>query len=368
MNLTKEDGIYISKVYEEYFGHLGRIEDYMREQKLDSLKNISSSLYPPEDDLFTDFKMHPNDMDFDIVEIPTKQWESMLTITSSHINGASPGRNIRLAVKERNTDKFVGFIRMGSPVINCKPRNELLGQVFTSTKEGASRFNNASMMGFAIVPSQPFGYNYLGGKLLSLICCSHQMREICNKKYNMNLCLFETTSLYGSSKSVSQYDGLKPYIRFGGITESNFLPSMYGKPYEDLKDFVESKVGKIVEDGVSSRKMKISQRIIALTKNALKGTDELHHFNSILSDAKSLTEKKRYYYSNYGYKNYIDYVNNKTDTLIEDPENFHKFELENMINWWKKKASNRYETLKSEGRLRNEIEVWTSGKEIDIIR
>ena len=36
-----------------------------------------------------------------------------------------------------------------------------------------SIFNRHAAMGFVIVPSQPFGYNYLGGKLLALLCCSH---------------------------------------------------------------------------------------------------------------------------------------------------------------------------------------------------
>jgi hypothetical protein len=48
-------------------------------------------------------------------------------------------------------------------------------------------------MGFVIVQSQPFGFNYLGGKLMSLFVPVHEVREICNKKYGMNLCLFETT-------------------------------------------------------------------------------------------------------------------------------------------------------------------------------
>lgn len=368
MSLTKEDAIYISSVYEDYFGHLDRIDDYMREQKLASLADMPSNpLFPPEDDLFSDFSIHPNDMDFEVLDIPNSQWDTLLNITSSHINGASPGRNLKLAVKEKNSDKFVGFIRLGSPIINCKPRNEMLGQVFTQDINNAKRFNNSSMMGFVIVPAQPFGYNYLGGKLLAAICCSHKVREICNKKYDMNLCLFETTSLYGSSKTVSQYDGMKPFIRYKGVTESDFLPMMHGKPYEDLKNFVEGKIGVFVEEGVSSRKLKISQRIIALTKQALKGSTELQHFLKIIENAKSLTEQKRYYVSDYGFKNCIDYVNNKTDVLIKG-ENYEKFELENVIEWWRKKAFNRYETLKTENRLRSELEVWTSGKQIDIIR
>ena len=368
MSFDKDDAIYVSSVFEDYFGNFERIDQYMKDQKINSLSGMNiNTLFPPEEDLFSDFSMHPNDMDFDVMAVPNDTWDTLLNITSSLINSASPGRNLKLAVVEKNTGKYVGFIRLGSPIINCKPRNELLGQVFTQTKDGASRFNNSSMMGFVIVPAQPFGYNYLGGKLLAAICCSHAVREICNKKYNMNLCLFETTSLYGSSKTVSQYDGMKPYIRFKGLTESDFLPMMHGKPFEDLKTFMEEKVGKLVDDKVSSRKLKISQRIIALTKQALKGSTELEHFLKIIEKAKCLTEKKRYYISDYGFKNYIDYANNKTDELIKG-ENYEKFELENIIEWWRKKAVNRYETLNSEGRLRTELEVWTSGKHIDIIR
>lgn len=366
--LTKEDALHCSSVFKKYFGSFNRVDDYMRDQKLASLADLPSNpLFPIEEDLFSDFSIHPKDMDFEVCEIPQETWETLLNITSSHINISPVGRQIRLAVREKNTGKFVGFIRLGSPVINMKPRNEMLGQVFTQKPEWSKRFNDSSMMGFVIVPSQPFGYNYLGGKLLAAICCSHAVREIVNKKYNMNLCLFETTSLYGSSKQVSQYDGMKPFIRYKGLTESDFIPMMHGKPYEDLRNFVESKVGDIVDADSSSKKLKTTMKIIALTKSALKGDVEAEVFQRTIDDAKKLTEQKRYYISHYGYKNMIDYVCCKTDKLIKD-ETYDKFELENVIEWWKNKASNRYETLKVENRLRSELEVWTSGKDIQIIR
>jgi hypothetical protein len=311
--------------------------------------------------------MHPNDMDFEVLEIPQETWETLLNITSSHINISPVGRQIRLAVKEKNTGKFVGFIRLGSPVINMKPRNEMLGQVFTQKPEWSKRFNGSAMMGFVIVPAQPFGFNYLGGKLLAGICTSHEVREIVNKKYGMNLCLFETTSLYGSSKTVSQYDGMKPYIRYKGLTDSDFIPMMHGKPYEDLRNFVEDKIGDIVDEDVSSKKLKTTMRIIALTKSALKGQPEAAAFLETIDNAKKLTEQKRYYISDYGYKNMVDYVNCKTDMLIPG-ENYEKHNLVNLIAWWKNKASNRFDTLKNDNRLRTELEVWTSGKPIDIIR
>jgi hypothetical protein len=87
----------------------------------------------------------------------------------------------------------------------------------------------------------------------------------------------------------------------------------------------------------------------------------------VIENAKKLTEQKRYYVSDYGYKNMVDYVTCKTDKLLPG-ENYEKHNLSNIITWWKNKATNRYDTLKVEGRLRTELEVWTGDKHIDIIR
>jgi hypothetical protein len=43
-----------------------------------------------------------------------------------------------------------------------------------------------------------------------------------------------------------------------------------------------------------------------------------------------------------------------------------------MIEWWKNKAQHRYEKLKEEGRLRNELEIYTLAKieagNVDMVR
>ena len=369
MILNREQALHVSKVFNDYFSNIGSTEEYMRDEKLKNLDNLPSALFPPEDDLFSDFSMHPKDMDIEVCEIPGSQFETLLAITSSHINKAPVGKNIQLAVKEKNSGKILGFIRLGSPVIYMKPRNDYLGQVWIQQEDTAKRFNTATMMGFVIVPAQPFGFNYLGGKLLSAICTSHTVREICNKKYDMNLCLFETTSLYGTTKSVSQYDGMKPYIRFKGLTDSDIVPMMHGQRYHDLKDYVENITGDLLggDTSTTSRKLRTFTKMIALTKAALKGTTEGDAFNITIENAKKLTEKKRYYISDYGFKNTVDYMNCKTDVLLPG-ENYDKHELSNVIDWWRSKAINRYETLKTEGRLRTELEIWTSGKDIQIIR
>jgi hypothetical protein len=56
-----------------------------------------------------------------------------------------------------------------------------------------------------------------------------------------------------------------------------------------------------------------------------------------------------------------------SDILIPG-ENYEKHKMVNLIEWWRNKATNRFETLNGDNRLRTELEVWTSGKPIDIIR
>jgi len=372
MKITREQALHGAKAFSDYFDRFDTIADYMRDQKLNAVDEMSFGLpgMGPEMDLFDNFDMHPEDMNIEVVEMNQNMWDIYIKIISSHSNMTSiPGKSLRLGVLEKNTNKWLGFVRMGSPVINMKPRNELLNCVFTQDEKTAKAFNLTSIMGFVIVPSQPFGFNYLGGKLLASICCSHHVREMMNKKYpGMNVCLFETTSLYGSSKSSSQYDGMKPFLRFKGLTDSNFLPLMHGKPYDNLKEYMEKAVGEpIVPEDASSRKLKLSTKIQALIKAALDGSD-LDRFNKTINNALQLTERKRYYASSYGFSNFVDVVTGKTDKLVPDKDNHDKHYLENVIKWWVKKASNRYMSLKRDNRIRKELEVWTGEKEIDIIR
>jgi hypothetical protein len=370
--MTRNQAIHIAGMFSDYFSKFDDITEYMREQKIESLEDYYTASLPgmgPEDDLFSDFTMSPEDMNLKVHVTPKQVWTTYLDIISTHINQHSvPGRNLFLGVKETNTDKWVGFIRLGSPVINMKPRHDLLGQQFTQTEELARAFNKTSIMGFVIVPAQPFGFNYIGGKLLAGLCCSHEVRELLNKKYGMNTCFFETTSLYGSSKQASQYDGMKPFLRFKGLTDSDFVPMMHGKSFDALKDYIKSiRNEPLVEPGASSWKLKFTLKVIGMVKSELKGTSEGNFFNGVIEAAKSLTERKRYYVSNYGIQNYIDIAIGKTDKIVK-ADNFDRFYQENIIEWWKKKATKRFNNLKEDGRLRTEMEVWTRNQKIDILR
>jgi hypothetical protein len=161
---------------------------------------------------------------------------------------------------------------------------------------------------------------------------------------------------------------MKPFIRYKGLTDSDFIPMLHGKLFEDLKIYVEQFVGHLVKEDASSKKLKLTNAIIGLIKRSLKNDSvELQNFNQVIDNAKNLTEQKRYYISNYGIKNFIEIVNGKTNTIIKD-ETYDRFELNNIIEWWRNKAITRYETLKKENKIRSELEIWTKNNNLQIIR
>ena len=376
MIISNDDAVWAADEFIKYFSQMGNIEDYLRFVKKEVIKS-TSSLAPLHDEFFNE-DIHPQEMEFDIKfvgarfqqSVPQEHYGNLLRAVSSHNNESNiPGRELRWMIFEKKTQSCLGFIRFGSPTINSKPRNIWLGQA-----PNLSIFNRHAAMGFVIVPSQPFGYNYLGGKLLALLCCSHYARETLNEVFEKDIALFETTSLYGSTTDASQYDGLKPFMRYKGLTESKFLPLLHDEAFHRLHDrfTVWNNNQPLTDKKASSKKMKRQTKMISITRNSLKeyGMDEkLEQFNSVIETALSLTQKKRTYFCEYGYSNVKEVILGEQEELVRGP-NWDKFYLdEYMIPWWKNKATKRYEKLKREGRLRDKVELWVDGAdEIQIIR
>jgi hypothetical protein len=371
MIVSEDDAVWAADEFIKYFSQMGNIEDYLRFVKKEVIKN-TNSLASLQDEFFNE-DIHPEDMDFDIKfigdrfqqSLPQEHYNNLLKAVSSHNNESNiPGRELRWMVFEKNTRKVLGFIRFGSPLINSKPRNLWLGK-----QPDLKIFNRHAAMGFVIVPSQPFGYNYLGGKLLALLCCSHHARETLNKVFEKDIALFETTSLYGSTTDASQYDGLKPFMRYKGLTESKFLPLLHDDAFHKLHDrftYLNNNTP-LTDNKASSKKMKRQTKMISIIRNSLQDKDKLTEFNGVINTAFALTQKKRFYISDYGYENVREVILGEQDKL-RPGQNWDKFYQENIISWWKKKATKRYEKLKEEGRFRTKVELWTDDDDIQIIR
>ena len=166
---------------------------------------------------------------------------------------------------------------------------------------------------------------------------------------------------------MSQYDGLKPFIKGQGLTESKFAPLMNDEYFRDLeKWFVEKNDGTpLVWPEASSRKMKCQATMVSIIKRCL---DDNTHFKQVMKDAEDLQERKRYYVSTMGFSNVKEVITGK-ETELKRAENYDRFSMDNLVQWWKVKASKRYENLLTDGRLRTIMEVWNENPDdIDIIR
>ena len=370
---SPENALWAAEEFINYFKNFTSIEDYLRFAKGEAVSSVGVLGGISDKDKFFNEDVHPEDMEFEIKnvgdrfndDVSQEFYIKYLTATSSHvIEHNIPGRELRWLVREKNSGKIMGFIRFGSPTINSKPRNNWLGKA-----PDLSVFNRHAVMGFAIVPSQPFGFNYLGGKLLALMCVSHYAREQVSNVFEKDIALFETTSLYGSTTSASQYDGLKPFVRYKGLTDSQFTPLLHKESFHKLHDeFRKWNHGEpLTENRASSKKMKRQNKMISIIRNSLKDENKLNEFNSVIQMAFGLTQRKRAYISDYGYQNVREVILGEQKKLIKG-QNWEKFEYDNIIKWWKKKAGKRYEKLKSEGRFRTEVELWTEDQDIQIIR
>jgi len=182
---------------------------------------------------------------------------------------------------------------------------------------------------------------------LCLLASSTYLKQQFDEKYGTDLKYFETTSLYGSTKGVSMYDGLKPFIRHVGDTESNFLPLFHDDHFKKMFWWFNDNANggeRLISADKSSKKLKIQTKMISIIKNSLKNEDKLKEFNAAIDHAKSLTERKR---------SYMGFLNYDKDDAIE---------------WWRKKAAKRYDKLLKTGQLRKELELWNNSSNIDIIR
>jgi|TARA_R110000822_G_scaffold212075_1_gene347538 hypothetical protein len=194
-----------------------------------------------------------------------------------------------------------------------------------------------------------------------------------NAKYNTEFCLFETTSLYGNLKGASMYDGMRPYMRYKGDTQSKFLLTLGEEIYPEMKSWFTERNGgeELIRQGVSSRKLKMQTKMVGIIKASLKEYDTKAYdiFTKEIAKASDVTTQKRFYMSEYGYSNTREVLLGKTDTLTK-ADNYDRYELEGIVKWWRKLAIKRYNNITKDGRLRKELEVWNkdSMDKIDIIR
>ena len=152
-------------------------------------------------------KLHNGDL--------AETWNAIRTFTSTMKNNSNIGRNLFYTVEDEVTGKYLGVICISSDFLDLTPRDKAIGWARdVKTQQGMI---NHTAIGSTIVPLQPLGWNYMGGKLLALLCLADTVQKDWKERYGDVLVGVTTTSLYGKTKTggLSQYDGLEHWNPMG---------------------------------------------------------------------------------------------------------------------------------------------------------
>lgn len=178
----------------------------------DTINGIKSNMWMPKD--ADDYQNLKPKMVLSNGPLADK-WNTLRTFSSTMKNNSNIGRNLYYTVIDEVTEKFLGVICISSDFLDLTPRDQYIG--WPKDIKTTGNMINHTAIGSTIVPLQPLGFNYMGGKLLALLCLSDTVQSDWRKQYGDVLVGVTTTSLYGNTKSngLSQYDGLEHWNKMG---------------------------------------------------------------------------------------------------------------------------------------------------------
>jgi hypothetical protein len=258
----------------------------------------------------------------------------------------TPGRFIKLLITDGNVDnpRYLGAVSISSDVIVITDRDDYIG--WTADNKLKDKRLVHSAIGSCIMSTQPFGYNFLGGKLVAALITTSKTREIWKKLYNEELVGMTTTSLYGS---YSMYNSLKWWHKCGSSTGKMMIKpddSVYEGWHQWLKDNKTEEYNKAMtqKEGVNGPVTGAKNRVISMIFKELKikTSDYTHGY------------ERGVYYSCF-YENTKEFLQNKiTEKDLKLKELFKK-DVQGVLDWWKPKAIERYKKLHGEGNIKSDI-------------
>ena len=272
-------------------------------------------------------------------------WTTMRYYCSSAEYNQAPGRFIKFLMVDEVSGKVLGVSSIASDVICISDRDKFIG--WTSDNKLKDKKLRHSAIGTTIVPTQPLGSNFLGGKLVAALVTSGVVRNewehpSTGESNPGKLVGMTTTSLYGA---FSMYNSLK-WWKPVGMTKGKIAIKPYEKGYENwhgwLKQHMKDEYDKAMtqKEGVSGPVTGAKNRVLAMIFKAcgIKQSDFQHGY------------LRGCYWAGF-YENSREFLCNKIteDKLIIKP--LFKGDVNEIVSWWKPKAISRYQKLKSEGRL-----------------
>lgn len=270
------------------------------------------------------------------------RWTLVRKLISSMEFTPNPGRNVKAYAKDKTSGKILGVISLGSDITSLGVRDQYIGWT-KEDKFEKGKLNNTTI-GTSIIATQPLGYNFLGGKLVSALTTSPTFRNYWKQKYKNTLIAVGTTSLYGIH---SQYNGI-PHFKTLGESKGKISIKPDDKHYDIWHEWVKQNRPDwyrdeiIQEDSVRSGPVSgVKQKILGqIFKECNIKNDSYHH------------GFKRGVYFAMMYENGNEFLCGKIDEdKLVMKQKFVEGD-EYTIRWWKEKAKRRYEKLHSENKIK----------------
>ena len=308
------------------------------------------------------------------------------------------GRLIRYLIVDDVTGKVLGITSLASDVVSLGVRDKWIG--WGSEDKFDHKMINHLAIASTIVPTQPFGYNFLGGKLLASLMTTKVVRDSWEGKFGDKLVGITTTSLYGGHSMYQRIPWWKELGKSAGKVSIKPDDEMFRRWVDWLKihkaDEYErcmfSRAGHIFESEVRrtptsdpfwkwSESLGLwdnrEQVVKELTDKRYsvhddnKVYDPLDRHNLPSSGPKQrlmvsiyrnlgITQTKYEHGFNRGvyfaplYENTQEFLRREVgaEALVPLPKT--RGDIEGVMNWWLPKADHRYATLREAGRIKPE--------------
>lgn len=298
-------------------------------------------------------------------------WEIYRVMVSSGADNGTVGRNIKFFVVDKNLRRNlsnqslielqivkkecpplpwpvlgVGCVSSDFGTIQC--RDSHIGWDAETRMKGKKINHTAN--GSTIVPTQPFGFNFLGGKLIASMITSEAIRTEWQLRYGDILAGLTTTSLYGGK---SMYDGLPRWQNLG-VTKGAVAIEPNVDIYSRWKEYLRSRRKKEYDEATKQE---------GGIKNNAKG-----HVLNLAFTVAGIEDKSQYrhgfergvYFSEF-YENTKEFLcgrcsegdlerkRNGLCTVVGSVYN----DTPGISQWWKEQAIGRYSMLHKQGRLKS---------------
>ena len=224
---------------------------------------------------------------------------------------------------------------MSSDVISISDRDKYIG--WTPDNKLVDKKLSHSAIGSSIISTQPFGYNFLGGKLAAALVVSKVIQDKWYELYNQKLVGMTTTSLYGTYSMYNSLKWWKPVGASAGKIAIKPDDKIYEHWHAWLKKNKPEEYEKAMtqKEGVSGPVTGAKSRVIAMifSNCKIKQSDYVHGY------------KRGVYYSSF-YTNTREFLRNEIteDQLVMKP--LFESDKDGIMSWWRNKAKNRYLKLK----------------------